>query len=217
MRRARSEAPLKYRMQYAIIAAEDDAMEGHAMKVTRMLQPYTVIFAMGMLSVSLLEGLVWQRSKIPVIALLAVFVIWIFVTLPTFGYVRITQKGVLIRNVFGQVCLPWENIKQVGKHTGITVIDRAGMPKYAQIFVSCIERPWAGKRYRPDLGCFWKDQNGKPEKQIVNFAYTKKLERAIRKYWPGEWVYLSPSTAYGGDIIASKVEINYEYSRDLKM
>ena len=93
MRRARSEAPLKYRMQYAIIAAEDDAMEGHAMKVTRMLQPYTVIFAMGMLSVSLLEGLVWQRSKIPVIALLAVFVIWIFATLPTFREFRVYEKA----------------------------------------------------------------------------------------------------------------------------
>ena len=111
---------------------------------------------------------------------------------PTLGVVVIDERGVRVRTLFKSALIPWQDVRQVGKHDGLVAI-----PKHPaqNIFVSGVRQPWAKDKYLPRLyRCFWRRKDGGYTRNVLNFKSSPALEAAIRHYWPGEWVYLLPES-----------------------
>ena len=111
---------------------------------------------------------------------------------PTLGVVVIDERGVRVRTLFKSALIPWQDVRQVGKHDGLVAI-----PKHPaqNIFISRVRQPWAKDKYLPRLyRCFWRRKDGRYNQNVLNFKSSPALEAAIRHYWPGEWVYLLPES-----------------------
>ena len=111
---------------------------------------------------------------------------------PTLGVVVIDERGVCVRTPFKGAFIPWQDVRQVGKHDGLVAI-----PKHPaqNIFISRVRQPWAKDRCLPRLyRCFWRRKDGRYTRNVLNFKSSPALEAAIRRYWSGEWVYLLPES-----------------------
>ena len=111
---------------------------------------------------------------------------------PTLGVVVIDERGVRVRTLFKSALIPWQDVRQVGKHDGLVAI-----PKHPaqNIFISRVRQPRAKDKYLPRLyRCFWRRKDGEYTQNVLNFRSSPALEAAIRHYWPGEWVYLLPES-----------------------
>ena len=133
--------------------------------------------------------LTWMRW-----AFLASAALLLLMLRPTLGVVVIDERGVRVRTLFRSAFIPWQDVRQVGKHDGLVVI-----PKHPaqNIFISRVRQPWARDKYLPRLyRCFWRRKDGKYTRNVLNFKSAPALEAAIRHSWPGEWVYLLPETRF---------------------
>ena len=77
---------------------------------------------------------------------------------PTLGVVVIDERGVRVRTLFKSALIPWQDVRQVGKHDGFVAI-----PKHPaqNIFISRVRQPWAKDKYLPRLyRCFWRRKDG---------------------------------------------------------
>lgn len=132
---------------------------------------------------------------------------------PTLGVVVIDERGVRVRTLFKSALIPWQDVRQVGKHDGLVAI-----PKHPaqNIFVSSVRQPWAKDKYLPRLyRCFWRRKDGGYTRNVLNFKSSPALEAAIRHYWPGEWVYLLPESWFPArgepqKIVVRKKEISVD-------
>ena len=101
---------------------------------------------------------------------------------PTLGVVVIDERGVRVRTLFKSAFIPWQDVRQVGKHDGLVAI-----PKHPaqNIFISRVRQPWAKDKYLPRLyRCFWRRKDGRYTQNVLNFKSSPALEAAIRHYWP---------------------------------
>ena len=131
--------------------------------------------------------LTWMRW-----AFLASAALLLLMLRPTLGVVVIDERGVRVRTPFKGAFIPWQDVRQVGKHVGLVAI-----PKYhaQNIFISRVRQPWAEDKYLPRLyRCFWRRKDGEYTQDVLNFKSSPALEAAIRRYWSGEWVYLLPES-----------------------
>ena len=132
---------------------------------------------------------------------------------PTLGVVVIDERGVRVRTLFKSAFIPWQDVRQVGKHDGLVAI-----PKHPaqNIFISRVRQPWAKDRCLPRLyRCFWRRKDGGYTRNVLNFKSSPALEAAIRHYWPGEWVYLLPESWFPAreelqKIVVHKKEISVD-------
>ena len=132
---------------------------------------------------------------------------------PTLGVVVIDERGVRVRTPFKGAFIPWQDVRQVGKHDGLVAI-----PKHPaqNIFISRVRQPWAKDKYLPRLyRCFWRRKDGRYTQNVLNFKSSLALEAAIRHYWPGEWVYLLPESWFPAreepqKIVVRKKEISVD-------
>ena len=132
---------------------------------------------------------------------------------PTLGVVVIDERGVRVRTLFKSALIPWQDVRQVGKHDGLVAI-----PKHPaqNIFISRVRQPWAKDKYLPRLyRCFWRCKDGGYTRNVLNFKSSPALEAAIRHYWPGEWVYLLPESWFPArgepqKIVVRKKEISVD-------
>ena len=132
---------------------------------------------------------------------------------PTLGVVVIDERGVRVRTLFKSALIPWQDVRQVGKHDGLVAI-----PKHPaqNIFISRVRQPWAKDKYLPRLyRCFWRRKDGRYTQNVLNFKSSLALEAAIRHYWPGEWVYLLPESWFPAreepqKIVVRKKEISVD-------
>ena len=132
---------------------------------------------------------------------------------PTLGVVVIDERGVRVRRLFKSALIPWQDVRQVGKHDGLVAI-----PKHPaqNIFVSSVRQPWAKDKYLPRLyRCFWRRKDGGYTRNVLNFKSSPALEAAIRRYWSGEWVYLLPESWFPArgesqKIVVRKKEISVD-------
>ena len=134
---------------------------------------------------------------------------------PALGVVVIDEQGVRVRTLFKSAFIPWQDVRQVGKHDGLVAIPKFPAPN---IFISRVRQPWAKETYLPRLyRCFWRRKDGKYTQNVLNFKSSPALEAAIRHYWPGEWVYLLPESWFPArgepqKIVVHKMEMS---ARDL--
>ena len=132
---------------------------------------------------------------------------------PTLGVVVIDERGVRVRTLFKSALIPWQDVRQVGKHDGLVAI-----PKHPaqNIFISRVRQPWAKDKYLPRLyRCFWRRKDGEYTQDVLNFKSSPALEAAIRRYWSGEWVYLLPESWFPArgesqKIVVRKKEISVD-------
>ena len=111
---------------------------------------------------------------------------------PALGVVVIDERGVRVRTLFKSAFIPWQDVRQVGKHDGLAAIPKIPAQN---IFISRVRQPWAKETYLPRLyRCFWRRKDGGYTRDVLNFKSSPALEAAIRHYWPGEWVYLLPES-----------------------
>ena len=111
---------------------------------------------------------------------------------PALGVVVIDERGVRVRTLFKSAFIPWQDVRQVGKHDGLAAIPKIPAQN---IFISRVRQPWAKDRCLPRLyRCFWRRKDGKYTRNVLNFKSSPALEAAIRHSWPGEWVYLLPES-----------------------
>ena len=131
----------------------------------------------------------------------------------TLGVVVIDERGVHVRTLFKSALIPWQDVRQVGKHDGLVAI-----PKHPaqNIFISRVRQPWAKDKYLPRLyRCFWRRKDGGYTRNVLNFKSSPALEAAIRRYWSGEWVYLLPESWFPArgepqKIVVRKKEISVD-------
>ena len=134
---------------------------------------------------------------------------------PTLGVVVIDERGVRVRTLFKSAFIPWQDVRQVGKHDGLVAIPKSPAPN---IFISRVRQPWAEDKHLPRLyRCFWRRKGGGYTRNVLNFRSSPALEAAIRHYWPGEWVYLLPESWFPArgepqKIVVHKMEMS---ARDL--
>ena len=86
---------------------------------------------------------------------------------PTLGVVVIDERGVRVRTLFKSALIPWQDVRQVGKHDGLVAI-----PKHPaqNIFISRVRQPWAKDKYLPRLyRCFWRRKDGEYTQNVLNF------------------------------------------------
>ena len=146
-------------------------------------------------------------------AFLASAAMLLLILRPTLGVVVIDERGVRVRTLFKSALIPWQDVRQVGKHDGLVAI-----PKHPaqNIFVSSVRQPWAKDKYLPRLyRCFWRRKDGGYTRNVLNFKSSPALEAAIRHYWPGEWVYLLPESWFPArgepqKIVVRKKEISVD-------
>lgn len=113
---------------------------------------------------------------------------------PALGVVVIDERGVRVRTLFKSAFIPWQDVRQVGKHVGLVAIPKSPAPN---IFISRVRQPWAKDKYLPRLyRCFWRRKGGGYTRNVLNFKSSPALEAAIRHYWPGKWVYLLPESLF---------------------
>lgn len=111
---------------------------------------------------------------------------------PTLGVVVIDERGVRVRTPFKGAFIPWQDVRQLGKHEGLVAIPKNPAQN---IFISRVRQPWAKDKYLPRLyRCFWRRKDGRYTRNVLNFKSSPALEAAIRRYWSGEWVYLLPES-----------------------
>ena len=111
---------------------------------------------------------------------------------PALGVVVIDERGVRVRTPFKGAFIPWQEVRQVGKHEGLVAIPKNPAQN---IFISRVRQPWAKDKYLPRLyRCFWRRKDGRYTRNVLNFKSSPALEAAIRRYWSGEWVYLLPES-----------------------
>lgn len=152
--------------------------------------------------------LLWMRW-----AFLASAAMLLLMLRPTLGVVVIDERGVRVRTLFKSALIPWQDVRQVGKHDGLVAI-----PKHPaqNIFISRVHQPWAKDRCLPRLyRCFWRRKDGGYTRNVLNFKSSPALEAAIRHYWPGEWVYLLPESWFPAreepqKIVVHKKEISVD-------
>ena len=148
-------------------------------------------------------------------AFLAAAALLLLMLRPTLGVVVIDERGVRVRTLFKSAFIPWQDVRQVGKHDGLVAI-----PKHPaqNIFISRVRQPWARDKYLPRLyRCFWRRKGGGYTRDVLNFKSSPALEAAIRHYWPGEWGYLLPESWFPArgepqKIVVHKMEMS---ARDL--
>ena len=113
---------------------------------------------------------------------------------PALGVVVIDERGVRVRTLFKSAFIPWQDVRQVGKHDGLVAIPK--LPAQ-NVFISRVRQPWAEDKYLPKLyRCFWRRKGGGYTRNVLNFRSSPALEAAIRHYWPGKWVYLLPESLF---------------------
>ena len=113
---------------------------------------------------------------------------------PALGVVVIDERGVRVRTLFKSAFIPWQDVRQVGKHDGLVAIPKSPAPN---IFISRVHQPWAEDKYLPELyRSFWRRKGGGYTRNVLNFKSSPALEAAIRHYWPGKWVYLLPESLF---------------------
>ena len=134
---------------------------------------------------------------------------------PTLGVVVIDERGVRVRTLFKSALIPWKDVRQVGKHDGLVAIPK--LPAQ-NVFISRVRQPWAKDKYLPRLyRCFWRRKGGGYTRNVLNFRSSPALEAAIRRYWPGEWVYLLPESWFPARGEPQKIVVHKEEmsARDL--
>ena len=132
---------------------------------------------------------------------------------PALGVVVIDERGVRVRTLFKSAFIPWQDVRQVGKHDGLVAIPKSPAPN---IFISRVHQPWAEDKYLPELyRSFWRRKGGGYTRNVLNFKSSPALEAAIRHYWPGKWVYLLPESWFPArgepqKIVVHKKEISVD-------
>ena len=127
---------------------------------------------------------------------------------PALGVVVIDERGVRVRTLFKSAFIPWQDVRQVGKHDGLVAIPKSPAPN---IFISRVHQPWAEDKYLPELyRSFWRRKGGGYTRNVLNFKSSPALEAAIRHYWPGEWVYLLPESWFPARGEAQKIVVHKE-------
>lgn len=148
-------------------------------------------------------------------AFLAAAALLLLMLRPTLGFVVIDERGVRVRTHFKSAFIPWQDVRQVGKHDGLAAIPKIPAQN---IFISRVRQPWEKDRCLPRLHrCFWRRKDGGYTRNVLNFKSSPALEAAIRHYWPGEWVYLLPESWFPArgepqKIVVHKMEMS---ARDL--
>ena len=146
-------------------------------------------------------------------AFLAAAALLLLMLRPTLGVVVIDERGVRVRTLFKSAFIPWQDVRQVGKHDGLAAIPKIPAQN---IFISRDRQPWAKDRCLPRLyRCFWRRKDGGYTRDVLNFKSSPALEAAIRHYWPGEWVYLLPESWFPAreepqKIVVHKKEISVD-------
>ena len=125
---------------------------------------------------------------------------------PALGVVVIDERGVRVRTLFKSAFIPWQDVRQVGKHDGLVAIPKSPAPN---IFISRVHQPWAEDKYLPELyRSFWRRKGGGYTRNVLNFKSSPALEAAIRHYWPGKWVYLLPESWFPARGEAQKIVVH---------
>lgn len=141
-------------------------------------------------------------------AFLAAAALLLLMLRPTLGVVVIDERGVRVRTLFKSAFIPWQDVRQVGKHDGLAAIPKIPAQN---IFISRVRQPWAKDMCLPRLyRCFWRRKDGGYTRDVLNFKSSPALEAAIRHYWPGEWVYLLPESWFPARGEPQKIVVHKE-------
>ena len=92
-----------------------------------------------------------------------------------------STRGGARAHAFQGAFIPWQDVRQVGKHEGLVAIPKNPAQN---IFISRVRQPWAKDKYLPRLyRCFWRRKDGR---------YTRKYSTSkVRPRWK------RPSAAIG--------------------
>ena len=106
---------------------------------------------------------------------------------PALGVVVIDERGVRVRTLFKSAFIPWQDVRQVGKHDGLAAIPKIPAQN---IFISRVVSLGEGYVSSKALPLFLAAQGRGIHPGCTQLQKLAALEAAIRHYWPGEWVYL---------------------------